>query len=220
VRTAVRRRTKKPKGAKRVSYELLQPDSTVGEPVYRLLRELVKVHHEHLADARIALGWCTSWRPDVDGRVTLGKCKKASDLDRELASFDFIILLKKSFWQDLGVNNDQRRALLDHELCHAGVAYDQRTGEPVYDERGRKVYRLAKHDLEEFSAIAARYGCWKADIEHFYAALNRSAMGPWRPCATCQESDSPSWVTQADGSVARCPCWVTWRERNREALAS
>jgi hypothetical protein len=84
--------------------------------------------------------------------------------------------------------------------------------------KGRKAvsYELIQRE----STVAARYGCWKADIEHFYAALNRSARGPWRPCVNCQESDSPGWATQADGSVARCPCWATWRERNTEALAS
>jgi hypothetical protein len=86
---AIRRRARKPKGMRKVSYELISPDSTVGEPVYRLLRELVGAHHEHLKDARIALAWCTSWRPDVDGRVTLGKCRRASDLDRELALVRF-----------------------------------------------------------------------------------------------------------------------------------
>jgi hypothetical protein len=216
----VRRRTRKPKSRKAVSYELLNPDSTVGEPVYRLLRELVIAHHEHLKDARIALAWCTSWKPDVDGRVTLGKCKKASDLDRELAAYDFIILLKKSFWQDVSVTPDQRRALLDHELCHAGVKCDERTGEPVYDERGRKVYRTVKHDVEEFSAIAERYGHWKRDLEMFAQALNRSARGPWVPCRTCQESDSPGWIKLPGNATKRCGCWVAWQQRNAEAVAS
>lgn len=118
----MRQRQKKVKGPKRVSYELIDKNNeTVGRPIYRLLRELVQDHHPHLVNARIALAWCTSWKPDVDGRVVLGKCKKASDLDRELAAYDFIILLKKSFWQDLAVTAEQRRALLDHELCHAGI---------------------------------------------------------------------------------------------------
>lgn len=218
--TAVRRRTRKPKGQKRVSYELIKPESTVGEPVYRLLRELVVAHHEHLKDARIGLAWCTSWKPDVDGRVKLGMARKMSDLDREYAEFDFIILLKKSFWQDLQVTPEQRRALLDHELCHCEVKLDERTGDPVYDERGRKCFRLRKHDLEEFTAIARRYGCWKADIESFYASLNQSARGPWRPCAECQASDNPSWVKQPGGAVKRCGCWTSWQQRHAEAVAS
>lgn len=34
--------------------------------------------------------------------------------------------------------------------------------------------RLRKHDLEEFSTIAERYGCWKRDIEAFAKSLARA----------------------------------------------
>lgn len=217
---ALRVRRRKAKGPKRVSYELLDPKSNVGEPIYARLRGLVKAHHAELIDARIAVAWCTSWRPDRDGRCILGKCVKASDLHRELAPFDFVILLKKSFWQDLAVSDLQREALLAHELMHATVTVDDRTGDPVTDERGRKVYRIRKHDLEEFSAIVERYGTWKKDIESFAAALNRSARGPWRPCASCQESPNPGYVDAGGGRLKRCDCWTSWRERSAEAMAS
>lgn len=137
------------------------------------MEELISSHHEDLRDARIALAWCTSWKPDVDGRVTLGKCVKASDLHRELAPYDFVILLSRSFFEDPLVTPLQCRALIDHELMHAAVKFDAK-GEPVYDGRGRMVYRIRKHDLEEFSAIAARYGCWKRDLEAFASALDRA----------------------------------------------
>src|SRR5204862_7663288 len=95
------------------------------------------------------------------------------DLDRELMAFDFVILLSRAFFEDPRVTPQQCRALIDHELCHAAVKYDAK-GEPATDARGRVVYRLRKHDLEEFSAIGARYGCWKGDIESFAAALDRA----------------------------------------------
>lgn len=219
------RSRKKVKGPKRVSYELIDSKhETIGRPIYRLLREIVQAHHAHLVDARIALAWCTSWKPDVDGRVVLGKCKKASDLDRELAAFDFIILLKKSFWQDLQVTNEQRRALLDHELCHAGVREDERTGEPVHDERGRKVYRTIRHDIEEFAAVVERNGIYKHDLEHFAAALNRATLNArWEPCDECRDQ-TPGWKTIIDdGGVrrqAKCDCVATFRDRRAEAIAS
>lgn len=161
---------------KKVSYELIDVKTEIGQPMYALLKELVKAHHIDLRYARISLAWCLSWKPDVDGRVTLGKCKKASDLDREMADADFVILLRQDFWSDPRVTDLQRRALLDHELCHAAMKFDG-NGDPVEDERGRRVYRTRKHDLEEFAAIAERYGCWKRDIEHFAAALRRSPQG-------------------------------------------
>jgi hypothetical protein len=216
-------RRRKVKGPKRVSYELIDPKhETIGKPIYRLLRELVHAHHAHLADARIAIAWCTSWRPDADGRVVLGKCKKASDLDRELANYDFIILLKKSFWQDLQVTAEQRRALLDHELCHAGVKEDERTGEPVHDERGRKVYRLIKHDIEEFASVVERNGVYKRDLEQFAAALNRAARSAtWQPCDECRDL-TPGWKTIIDDQgvkrQAKCECVTAHAQRYREAV--
>lgn len=161
------------KRAKRVSYELVACEDLLGAPMYRLLDELVAKHHEDLCDARIALAWCTSWKADVDGRITLGKCKKASDLDREMAAFDFVILLSRSFWRDMFVTDLQRRALLDHELTHAALAHGK-DGDALRDERGRRVYRTRKHDIEEFASIVARYGCYKADLEHFADSLQKS----------------------------------------------
>jgi hypothetical protein len=95
----MRLRRKKPGKPKRVHYELIPRDDVASRPMYALLGELVDKHHRDLCDARIELAWCTSWRPDVDGRVTLGQCRKASDLDRELVAIDFVILLSRPFWR-------------------------------------------------------------------------------------------------------------------------
>lgn len=166
---------KKLRRPKAVNYSVIPGQSDIGRPMYELLMEIVDTHHEELSrtNVRIVLAWATSWRPDVDGRLMLGKCKKASDLDRELAPYDFVILLNRDFWQNPRVTDVQRRALIDHELMHAAVAYDEQ-GDPKVDERGRTVYRVRKHDLEEFSDIASRYGCWKRDIEEFGQALRRA----------------------------------------------
>lgn len=164
-----------PKRPKAIAYVLIPPDTDVGRQMYELLYAILDEHHREIsqANARVVLAWCLSWKPDVDGRLTLGKCKKASDLDRELAPYDFVVLLNRDFWQNPRVTETQRRALLDHELCHAAIAYDEK-GEPKVDERGRTVYRIRKHDLEEFSELVARYGCWKRDIEAFAQALTRA----------------------------------------------
>jgi hypothetical protein len=168
----------KQKKRKKVSYSLIERDSPVGEAMYDMLADIVREHHDELHEtkARIALAWNMAWQPDVDGRLTLGKCKKASDLDRELAAFDFVIVLNMEFWQSADVKDWQRRALLDHELCHATVKLDE-AGDPVIDERGRTVFRTRKHDIEEFSQVVARHGCYKRDLEHFARALRLSKQG-------------------------------------------
>lgn len=165
---------RKPAGPKRVSYKLIDPDSVEGKKPYAFLAEIIEAHHEEISEARIALAWNLSWKPDEDGRVKLGHCRKATDLDRELAAFDFVVMLRQDFWQMPTVNDDQRRALLDHQLCHATIKLDK-FGEKVEDERGRKVYRIVKHDIEEFSAIVDRHGVYTRDLENFAAALRRGA---------------------------------------------
>lgn len=207
---------RKPRQAKpkQVAYELIDPTSVAGHPMYGLLASLVTAHHRDLEGARIALAWCTSWNPDVDGRVTLGKCKRASELDRELAAFDFIILLRRSFWLDQRVTDAQRTALLDHELCHAAVKLDKH-GEPALDARGRVIYRTRKHDLEEFTQIVARHGCYKSDIEAFAHALQTKGTPEFAPCVECAES--PGWVFVEDAAgtkrATRCKCFVEWQQQ-------
>jgi hypothetical protein len=167
--------------AKKVSYQAIEPDSPAGKPIYRMLNDLVSKHHEEIKDARILVAWNLAWRPDVDGRVTLGKCKKASYLDRELAPYDFVILLRKEFFEDAAVSDEQRLALLDHELCHATVKLDSKTLEPVIDVKGRKVWRTVKHDIEEFSAVVSRHGLYKRDLERFFRAVKVKQLEMFEP---------------------------------------
>lgn len=163
---------------KKINYALIDVDSPPGEAMYPMLEQIVGAHHEDLdrTNARIALAWAMSWKADADGIVKLGQCKKASDLDRELAAFDFIVLLNMEWWQDAEVTDDQRRALLDHELCHAALKYDT-DGDAVRDEKGRYVYRTRKHDIEEFSSVVERHGLYKRDLERFYAAIRSGKQG-------------------------------------------
>lgn len=197
--------------AKRTHFELIDPTSVVGHPIYGLLAELVTAHHDELRAARIALAWCTSWVPDADGRVTLGRCHRASDLDRELAQFDFVILLRRSFWNDERVSDLQRRALLDHELMHATVRLDAH-GDPAQDDRGRTIYRTRKHDIEEFTDIVKRHGCYKSDLEAFAQALQTKGVPQFTPCELCREM--PGWVHVEVGGqkrATRCECFVKWQ---------
>jgi putative metallopeptidase len=169
----MRRRSRKPPKPKAVSYELVERNSIVGRPMYALLDELVAAHHKELEQARVALAWNTGWKADVDGNLTLGRMKLASDLDRELTDFDLVILLNRSFYTDMRVTELTRRALLDECLCHGTLKYDQR-GEPAEDVRGRRVYRRCKPDIVTFTVIAERYGLWTGKLEALAKALDRA----------------------------------------------
>lgn len=166
---------------KPVNYRFIDAMSAdpVEEAAHKLLDQLVRDHHPDLIDAGIALMWRFGLKPDSDGKITLGTCQKVTDKMKELASADyaFVITLNHTFWTALETSDQQRAALLDHELCHAVLCKDE-DGESIFDDRGRPTYRIRKHDIEEFSAIVARHGCYKSDLEAFAQALASAPKGP------------------------------------------
>jgi hypothetical protein len=60
----------------------------------------------------------------------------------------------------------------------AEIVLDKKTLEPKYDERGRNVWRVRKHDIEEFQAIVERHGCYKRDLENFAKSLLKKTETP------------------------------------------
>lgn len=162
---------------KKVNHQIIERTKD-GPAPYRMMDELIEKHHSHLADARIVIAWRFGWNEDQDGRLQLGQCKKASDIDRDLHDYDFIILLNSDVWNKAGFSEAQMRALIDHELCHAQVVVNEETGEVKTDETGKNVYRIRKHDIEEFHEIVARHGCWKHEIREFAEAAMERADAP------------------------------------------
>jgi hypothetical protein len=149
---------------KRSTYEVI--DREAASDLYDLMEELRGEYHDDLEGASIALAWRHGWKADPDGRVILGQMKKAADLDRQLHDFDFILLLNFEVWSHVEFSEAQKRALLDHELCHGARALDA-DREPRYTPDGRAVYRIRKHTIEEFHEIVERHGQWKGDIQTF-----------------------------------------------------
>lgn len=86
---------------------------------------------------------------ETNGRVTLGKCVKASGWARHVTEIDFVIWLGAD--NCLGFTNYQVEALIYHELCHATTGPG---GEP----------KIAGHDLESFRSEVEHYGLWTPDI--------------------------------------------------------
>lgn len=144
---------------------------------YRIMDRLIAEHHAHLAEARICLAWRMGWKEDADGRLKLGQCKKAGDLERELHGYDFIILLNHEAWNVAEFTTEQMTALLDHELCHAQVTLDDE-GEMKRDTAGRPVWRVRGHDVEEFVEIVGRHGCWTSGLEKLAQQAMRNADAP------------------------------------------
>ncbi len=155
---------------KRVNYRLISEDNGA----YELLERALEWHGD-LLQAKIALAWKLHTKEDKDGRIVLGRCVKVSPLNREFIPFDFVIVLNSDYWDRFAEN--QRLALLDHELCHAAEALTL-DGEQITDEAGRKAWRCRKHDIEEFRSVVERHGLYKLDLERFAEAIRRSKKAP------------------------------------------
>lgn len=158
---------KKKPSRKRVTVKLLksQHAGKMTQP-YKIMEALIREHHHHLENVNIAIAWRFGWRANSDGQMIMGRAKKCTDLDRELADYDFVILLNHEVWSKGGLDEKQRRALIDHELCHCEVTLDS-NGELKHDEEGRLVCRIRRHDIEEFQDVVARHGSYTKDLAEF-----------------------------------------------------
>jgi hypothetical protein len=153
---------KKQNKGKAVPYELIP---ATAEP-YEILRAARKQHPE-LEHCKLVLAWRVGKSSSAGGCTMLGKCIRVSDLNKELAEYDFIIVLNQDAWAAFLPN--QKLALLDHDLSHAAPVLDDE-GEQKRDERGRRLWKMRRHDLEEFRGTVERYGCWLNDIVEFVRA--------------------------------------------------
>jgi len=162
------KRAGRPKGSgqkrKRVTVKFIQRriehTGRVTEP-YAIMEEIVKTRRADLKDVKIGIAWRLGWRPDADGRRTLGQCRKRGDLDRELDEWDFIILLNEDAWPTF--SEKQKERLIFHELGHAQLSLDT-NGQPKRDDRGRIVCRIRKHDIQDFRDVVEIYG-WEEDLQ-------------------------------------------------------
>ena len=171
---------KKIKTGTRVNFLLIPEQDGQGkipEP-YQILQEVRKLHHGDTLQARIAMAWRLRTKADQDGHIVLGKCVKVSDLQREFADYDFIIVLNKEFWEEPTVTKAQRIALVDHEMMHCAPTYNGETGEHEVDERGRYLFRTRSHDVGEFIDIIRRNGIWKHDLLEFAKVLQEKKKAP------------------------------------------
>lgn len=162
---------------KAVNFVLIPNEPDKKTSPYRILEEVRDKWHVELREAKIALAWRKRLKRDKDGHLMLGKCIKVGDLQKEFAAYDFIILLNQEVWHEPDFSREKKLALVDHELCHADVMLNKEF-ERVRDERDRLVWRVKKHDIEEFRGVVERHGCYKADLELFAKALLKKKHSP------------------------------------------
>ncbi len=116
------------------------------------------------------------------GVSALGVTRKTTLKERVKGMADAEILLDGDWWET--APEEQRRALLDHELFHREIK--TKDGELVTDDLGRPCLKLRKHDYQFgwFRKIAAHHG--NASMEAIQAAqiLDESGQYFWPQIVT------------------------------------
>lgn len=139
--------------------------------VAKIADELILKHHDHLNRVDVTIK-CLFRHPAAKshGRVVYGKAGKVGGRSAYLVALEhdvrvdegepvdfFVIEIAHEPWQ--GLTESQRRALVDHELCHLDVELDDISGDRKLGTRG--------HDLEEFREVVQRHGLWQPSVAKF-----------------------------------------------------
>jgi predicted metallopeptidase len=134
--------------------------------VERIASDLIGKHHRDLDGVRIEYVFRETAAKKA-GKHIWGQARKVSGLNAYLATDTtsdvvdvddfFVIEIAEDIWAEL--NDQERIALVDHELCHCVAEVDE-DAETI-------TLRVAPHDVEEFRVIVERHGLWRGDVEHF-----------------------------------------------------
>lgn len=136
------------------------PDVTWAEAapsVIHTAENLIENFHPVLVNARIAFVFRSEAQKQGD-RMILGQCTKVPAKFRPYLDYDYIIWLSEADY--MAMDDLQREALVDHELCHC--KYNAETG----------TWGIRPHDVQEFSAVIERHGIWSPDTRKVKNAID------------------------------------------------
>lgn len=148
------------KAGKQVSFKHLPERWPADAHLVQMAHELIEEHDLMAHGADIAYLMKLK-HADKNGKVILGSCAKQSAKSRMLHGWDYIIEIAWDMWALL--NDQQRQALLLHELCH------------VFKEDAAD-WKLEGHNVEEFTKVIEVFGLWKPDLQAFAEAIKAAEI--------------------------------------------
>ena len=87
----------------------------------------------------------------------------------QVGEHDMLLVVQEWHWR--GMNEEQRAALVYHELMHLRQKQTPR-GKPMFSkETGRPVLEILGHDIEEFEGTVRHFGAWHEGLERLRKAL-------------------------------------------------
>lgn len=160
-------------------YRLPSNDTHPANIAARLMRHPV---HQHLGDNDVQFGWLMRMdEKRKGGKVELGSVHAVKTmaqggfkdlflqlLERMLGALpEFVVVINAAWWDQ--ATDEQRRALVWHELAHVKQATD-RYDAPRFDRDGLPVWAIVEHDITAFQSELAEFGAWTDDIASFLNA--------------------------------------------------
>lgn len=112
------------------------------------------------------------------GHRILGKARIITLKDRAAGRADGEICLDKEWWDD--ASDEQREALLDHELFHF-IVRTNKAGAVIRDDLSRPVLKLRHHDVQVgwFSVVAKRNGMHSQEQIHAKWIMDEFGQAFW-----------------------------------------
>ena len=138
---------------------------------YIFMDALIAQFHPELAEASIVVGYNYGWKANRDAKIVLASVSLFSDFDRQMHGKDIRILLNYNYWHNPVTTDDNRRALIDHQLCHPRPIMDMDLGISLKNDMGYVKYYLRAHDIEDFAEVVERWGIWMVDMERSAEAM-------------------------------------------------
>lgn len=135
----------------------------VPQEVHDLINSTLEKHHPELVDAGVTIDAIFAFNDKGEhpvkfgGYPALAVIKITSLKNRVKGQCDAEITIDRDAYQSM--NNDQRTALIDHELYHLLIARDKEDN-IKYDDADRPKLKIRKHDYQMgwFREIARRHG--------------------------------------------------------------
>jgi len=129
-----------------------QQDSVPVKPKYfdakaveEIATDLIGQYHPHLKEKPILYLF-------NDGNMNeWASMARRNEREQFISGYLFVMEVSYKNWQVM--SDQQRVALVDHELCHASIE----DGKPV----------IIDHDVEEFAIVVSRHGMWRENVRQF-----------------------------------------------------
>lgn len=147
--------------------------------VTQLVKAVAAEFHAELVRYEVSIDVLMANNPDGDavthgGYPAQAKIRIVSLKDRAKGCKDAELIIDESNWRDL--TDEQRRALIDHELQHLEVKF--KDGGVALDDLGRPKLSMRKHDWQMgwFDVIARRHGEASPEVRQASELMGRQGQ--------------------------------------------